>query len=143
MHPVLQQLGHWLDEAFEDVRINSVGHVVVHLADDPPFMLGVEDAGVHGVIADLHVPFLTGVRETTALFQIVAMNQDLAPLGHVRTVPESESGETCLLELRYRFMVAGVTQNDIVQLGLRLSMIAKTTRVLLQPACGGFPVTSS
>ena len=142
MHPVLQQVGQWLDETFSDVRVNSVGHVVVHLAGDPPLMVGVEDAGEHGVIADLHVPFLTRVPETPELFQLVAMNQDLAPLGHVRAVPEAEPGGTCTLELRHRLMVDGVTRDQLVQLGLRLDMIAKATRDLLHPATGGVAVFS-
>lgn len=142
MHPVLQQIGQWLDERFTDVRVNSVGHVVVHLAGDPPLMVGVDDAGQHGVIADLHIPFLSSVPETPELFQVVAMNQDLAPLGHVRTVPEAAFGSTCVLELRYRLLVDGLTQHEMVQLGLRLVLIAKATRDLLAPAFGGTAVLS-
>lgn len=141
MHPALQQIGQWLDDTFVDVRVNSVGHIVVHLAGDPPLMLGV-DEGEHGTIADLHVPFLSRVPESSDLFQLVAMNQDLAPLGHVRTIPESEPGGTCTLELRYRRFVDGLTQHDLVQLGLRLNLIAKSTRDLLFPACGGVAVIS-
>lgn len=142
MHPVLQQIGQWLDDTFTDVRVNSVGHVVVHLAGDPPLMVGVDDAGQHGAIVDLHVPFLAGVPEEPELFQLVAMNQDLAPLGHVRTVPEEEPGATCVLELRYRLPADGVTQNQLVQLGLRLVLIAKDTRDYLAPAFGGTAVLS-
>ncbi len=142
MHPVLQQIGQWLDDTFNDVRVNSVGHVVVHLAGDPPLMVGIDDPGQHGVIVDLHVPFLSGVPETPELFQLVAMNQDLAPLGHVRTVPESEAPATCVLELRYRLLVDGLTQHELAQLGLRLVLIAKATRDLLAPAFGGGAVLS-
>lgn len=141
MHPELQKIGQWLDDTFTDVRVNSVGHVVVHLAGDPPLMVGV-DAGQHGVIVDLHVPFLAGVREEPELFQLVAMNQDLAPIGHVRTVPEAESDATCVLELRYRLLADGVTQHQLVQLGLRLVLIAKATRDYLAPAFGGTAVLS-
>lgn len=142
VHPVLQQLGQWLDDSFTDVRVNSVGHVVVHLAGDPPLIVGVEDAGEHGVIADLHIPFLMHVPETPELFQLVAMNQNLAPLGHVRAIPEAEPGGTCALELRHRRPVDGLTQHELVQLGLRLDIIAKATRDVLYPAVGGIAVIS-
>lgn len=92
-HPALQQIGQWLDDTFVDVRVNSVGYIVVQLAGDPPLMVTV-DEGKHGTIADLHVPFLSRVPESSDLFQLVAMNQDLAPLEHVRTIPASEPGGT-------------------------------------------------
>jgi len=142
MHPVLKVLGQWLDDAFKDVRVNSVGHVVVHLRGDPPFMVGVDEAGILGVIADLHVPFLSSVQECAELYEVVAMNEGLAPLGHVRVIPEAGPRGSCTLELRYQLSAASLTQDSLVQFCLQLSTLAKSARDKLRPVFGGVSIVS-
>lgn len=131
------RFGSLLSSRYGDPRVNSVGHLVV-----PPtssrlaFMLGVEDSD-HGIIADLHTPFLVQVPRDPQMIEIIAMNTDLASLGAVRIIPDDDTGSSFSLELRHQVHAALLTDEWLYFYADLIPQISGGLLNRLQPAIGG------
>lgn len=100
-----RRFGEWLSARYGEIRVNSVGHLVVPSTENrPAFMLGVGDTE-HGALADLHSPFLVQVPGDPQMIELVGMNVNLASLGAVRIIPEDQDGSRYALELRHQVHV--------------------------------------
>ena len=133
------RFGEWLTERFGSVRVNSVGHLVVPRSGTPPFMLGVDESD-HGIVADLHCPFLLQVPRDPQLIEIVAMNTNLSTLGSVRIVPEGQADFSFSLELRHQIHAALLTQEWLYSYASLIPRLSGEIFAMLQPAFGGVPV---
>jgi hypothetical protein len=134
------RFGQWLTARHGELRVNSVGHLVVPSTDTRlPFMLGVDDTE-HGVVADLHSPFLVHVPAQPTMLEIVAMNSDLTSLGAVRAVNEDEAASSYSLELRHQVHAAILTQEWLLFYADLIPRLGGDLLAMLQPAIGGSPV---
>jgi hypothetical protein len=137
------RFGEWLSARFEDVRVNSVGHIVVPSTDRrQAFLLGVDDTN-HGIVADLHSPFLVQVPGNAQMIEVVAMNTNLATLGSVRVVPEDQSGSLYSLELRHQVHAAMLTQEWLYSYADLIPLLSEALVSLFQPAFGGARVPTA
>ncbi|MGH9043807.1 MAG: hypothetical protein ACRDVP_03025 [Acidimicrobiales bacterium] len=137
------RFGEWLSARFGDVRVNSVGHLVVPSTDRrQAFMLGVDDTD-HGIVADLHSPFLMQVPGDAQMIEVVAMNTGLATLGSVRLVPEEQTGTLYSLELRHQVHAAMLTQEWLHFYADLIPRLSGELVAMLQPAFGGACVPSA
>jgi hypothetical protein len=138
-----QRCGEWLSARFESVRVNSRNHLVVPGLGRTVFMLGF-DRTSHGVIADLHLPFLVQVPEDAQLLEMVALNRFTAEVigidvfGSVRIVPE-EPG-SCSLELQHSVPAAHLDQRSLNWHLETLVASANGLYETLRPAFGGNPL---
>jgi hypothetical protein len=137
------RFGEWLSARFGDVRVNSVGHLVVPSTDRrQAFMLGVDDSD-HGVVADLHSPFLVQIPGNAQMIEVVAMNTNLATLGSVRLVPEDQTGAFYSLELRHQVHAAMLSQEWLYFYADLIPRLSGELVAMLQPAFGGARVPSA
>lgn len=137
------RFGEWLSARFGDVRVNSVGHLVVPSSDRrQAFMLGVDDTD-HGIVADLHSPFLVQVPGDSQMIELVAMNTGLATFGSVRVVPEDQTGSFYALELRHQVHAAMLTQDWLYSYAELIPRLSGELVEMLQPAFGGARVPSA
>ncbi len=136
-----QMYGEWLSARFPDIRVNSVGHLVVPVESRPPFLLGVEST-LHGLVVDLHCPFLKQVPGTPQLHELVALNIGLCPFGSVRVVPEDEAGATHALELRHQVHAKLLDQDWLFYYADTMPAISERLVDSLRPAFGGLPLLS-
>lgn len=131
------QFGRWLGARYGDPRVNSVGHIVVPGAvDGLAFMVGVDETD-HGVVVDLHTPFLIHVARTPDMLEIVAMNSGLASLGAVHVFPEDPDGLSFGLELRHQVHASLLTETGLCFYAELLPRLSSDLFNRLQPAFGG------
>ncbi len=138
----LRTYGEKLVGRFPNLRINSVGNLVVPVDSRPPFLLGVEST-LFGLIVDLHCPFLKQVPGRPLLHELVAMNINLCPFGSVRVVPEDQGGSTYALELRHQVHAQLLTQDWLFYYADAIPRIGSNLIDTLRPALGGVPILSS
>jgi hypothetical protein len=105
-------------------------------------MLGVDDTD-HGIVADLHSPFLVQVPGDAQMIELVAMNTGLATFGSVRVVPEDQSGSFYALELRHQVHAAMLTQEWLCSYADLIPRLSGELVEMIQPVFGGARVPSA
>lgn len=125
-----------MDDTFYGVHVVDE-FVVVPLAPDTPFMVGIAEKPPAGTLFDVRAPFLRGVPLLPELYKYVALGIEPASEGSIRVVPEGEVAAVGTLELRYCVGVSALDKDALVQLGLRMSMATNDLGLEAQRAFGG------
>lgn len=134
--------GEWLAARFSNIRVNSVGHLVVLVDSLPPFMVGAASTSF-GVIADLHCPFLEQVPGQREALEIVALNPaGIIPFGSLRVIPEGQDGAAYSVELRHQVHATMLNKQWLLYYADALPNISSSLIRELQPAVGGTPLLS-